>query len=68
MSMCDCVHVCLCTMCVLNAFRDQKTAFQLLEPELQMVVSYAVGFESGVPGTSERAASVLNCITISLGP
>ena len=42
-----CLHVCLCTTRVPNAFRGQKRVLEPLELELQMAVSYNVS----APGT-----------------
>lgn len=37
------MHVCLCTMCVPGAPRDQKKASGPLELELKMTVNYHMG-------------------------
>lgn len=37
-----CLHVCMCTICVLGAYRGQKTVSYPLELELWTVVSHYV--------------------------
>lgn len=38
-----CLHICLCTICVLRAYGDQRRALAPLNLGLQMVVSYHLG-------------------------
>jgi hypothetical protein len=52
-----CPHVCLCNLCVPDAYRDISA--ELLELELQIVVSPHVGARNWTM-SSERAASALN--------
>ena len=47
--------LCLCIICVANAYGGQKRALDPLELELQTVVGHHVGAE-----TAERRASALN--------
>ena len=51
-----CLYVCLCTLCVPDACGGQKKVSDLLDLELQMIVSCHVGAESR---SSAGAARVL---------
>lgn len=44
----SCLHVFLCTMCVLGAHKGQKVAMDPLELELQTDVGHHVGAVKGI--------------------
>lgn len=54
-----CLPVCMCTTFMPDSYRGQKRASNVLELELQMIMSYNVGYGSKTQ-SSTRAANIPN--------